>query len=145
MIPLPEGNEPWVALLVRLRLPDGQPLAVANLHFNWVDDDTFRFTQATRLAEELESVDVPLIVAGDFNDEPDSRTVRLLGPPCQTTGETGLTWPAADPRRQIDFVFARPVDRWRIPVNRPLDAGATSDHRPVSTMLELIGPAESGR
>ena len=146
VIPLPEGNEPRVALLVRLRLPDGQPLAVANLHFDWVDDDTFRFAQATRLAGELESVEVPLIVAGDFNDEPDSRTVRLLGgPPRQSTGETGLTWPAGDPRRQIDFVFARPADRWRIPLNRPRDAGETSDHRPVVTMLELLGPAHSGR
>ena len=37
---LPAGNEPRVALLVTVRLPDGRPLTIVNVHFDWVGGTT---------------------------------------------------------------------------------------------------------
>lgn len=55
---LPEGNEPRMALVVGVTLQSGQPLRVVNVHFDWVEDDTFRYRQAAALHEHLAESDI---------------------------------------------------------------------------------------
>lgn len=75
---LPDGNEPRVALAVEVRLPDGHPLTIVNVHFDWVRDDTFRFAQAEALTRYLDGLTMPYVLLGDFNDVPESRTLALF-------------------------------------------------------------------
>jgi endonuclease/exonuclease/phosphatase family metal-dependent hydrolase len=77
-VPLPEGNEPRVALSVQTRLPDGRRLTIVNVHFDWVRDDGFRFAQAQALTKYLDALTTPYILLGDFNDVPESRTLALF-------------------------------------------------------------------
>ena len=81
---LPEGNEPRVALVAEVRLPDETMMAVVNVHFDWVQDDRFRFAQAEVLAKFLDTLTMSYVLLGDFND------VRRLRPP-PGAGRTGAT------------------------------------------------------
>ena len=45
-----------------------------NVSFDWVEDDKFRFMQAETLAEYLDTLTLPYLLIGDFNDPPNSRT-----------------------------------------------------------------------
>ena len=81
-IRLPDGNEPRVALAAELRLPDGRAVMVINVHFDWVSNDSFRLRQATALTTVLDTLRMPYVLLGDFNDEPGSRTLGLFTARC---------------------------------------------------------------
>lgn len=142
-VKLPGGNEPRVALAARIALPSGQSMMAINVHFDWVDDDTYRYAQAEALSKYLKSLDVPYILLGDFNDVRDSRTLKLLSEnsvEAKKPDERRLTWPSDKPEMEIDFIFASPAKRWSAPVCRVLEAPETSDHCPVFSVLELGSP-----
>jgi endonuclease/exonuclease/phosphatase family metal-dependent hydrolase len=153
-IPLPTGNEPRVALAARVVPPGHSPITVVNVHFDWVDDDGFRYAQARRLADELQKLDTPYILLGDFNDQPESRTVALFrtladeipkvnAGGSQATGKDRFTFSSTEPEMEIDFIFvgpkgawptsAAPVSKKGAPLNtaRVMDEPVASDHRPV--------------
>ena len=76
----------------------------------------------------------PLVVAGDFNDVPGSRTIDLFDGAwtrIPKAGESPLTFPSPGPVREIDFIYAR--GRVRAPTARArvIDERVASDHRPV--------------
>ncbi|QDU83166.1 hypothetical protein Pla163_02630 [Planctomycetes bacterium Pla163] len=136
---LPDGNEPRVALIAEARLPDDSTVLVVNVHFDWVDDDGFRFAQARALAEHLAELDRPFVLLGDFNDGPDSRTLALfreLATEADKPDAARSTWPADEPRVEIDFVFAGPPAAWNVGPARVVDESVASDHRPV--VAELV-------
>jgi endonuclease/exonuclease/phosphatase family metal-dependent hydrolase len=144
-VPLPEGNEPHIALRVDVRLPGDRPLTVINVHFDWVGDDTFRFAQAGTLAKHLDTLKTPYILLGDFNDLPESRTLRLFkeraGEAVKPEGDR-LTFPSTGPEREIDYIFFAPASAWRAREVRVIDERLVSDHRPVLAVLE---PARTDR
>ena len=140
-IRLPNGHEPRVALQAEVRLPNGESLVVINVHFDWVDDDKFRFAQASSLADHLKKLDKPYILLGDFNDQPGSRTIKLfqsLAVEADKPENNRLTFSSIKPEVEIDFIFAAPAVRWRVGQARVLDVPVVSDHRPVVTDLTLI-------
>lgn len=142
-VKLPKGNEPRVALAARIALPSGQKIVAVNVHFDWVDDDTYRYAQAEALSKYLKGLDAPYILLGDFNDVRDSRTLKLLSEntiEAKKPEERRLTWPSDKPEMEIDFIFASPAARWSAPVCRVLEAPETSDHCPVFSILELRSP-----
>lgn len=139
-VKLPKGNEPRVALAARIALPSGQTIVAVNVHFDWVDDDTYRYAQAEALSKYLNELDVPYILLGDFNDVRDSRTLKLLShntTEAKKPEERRFTWPSDKPEMEIDFIFGSPAARWSAPVCRVLEAPETSDHCPVLSVLEL--------
>jgi len=139
-IRLPDGNEPRCALACTIKLPSDQRVVAVNIHLDWVSDDHFRFAQAEKVAEYLQSLKHPYLLLGDFNDVAPSRTLELL-----SRGSLALDKPANDrstfssinPQREIDFLFAAPGDRWQPDWCRIRDAKVTSDHRPVIGALRL--------
>ena len=148
-VQLPEGNEPRIALAVQIRLADGRPglrhafggqaLTIVNVHFDWVNNDAFRFAQADALTKYLDGLKAPYIVLGDFNDLPESRTLALFK---SRTGEARkpdtdrFTFPATAPAREIDFIFFAPPSGWRAREVQVIDERVASDHRPVLAVLE---------
>lgn len=137
---LPNGNEPRVALQAEVRLPNGDSLVVVNVHFDWVDDDKFRYAQASFLADHLKKLDKPYILLGDFNDQPGSRTIKLfqsLAVEADKPEHNRLTFSSIKPEVEIDFIFAAPAARWKVGRANVLDVPVVSDHRPVVTDLIL--------
>lgn len=143
VVELPRGNEPRVALVVWAELPNKQQVAIVNLHFDWVRNDGFRFAQATELKTFLESLDVPYLLVGDFNDQRDSRTVRLLADNAVEAVkpiENRFTFPSDKPNIEIDFLFGSPAKRWEFTNTQVVAETMASDHRPITTTFRLQFP-----
>ena len=110
-----------------------------HLDYQFADGRVFETEQLLRF---LESVKGPLIVAGDFNDEPVGDAYKLMLTRFQDawTGakakEAGLSYPADKPAKRIDYVFTRQSDRIRAK-QAWLVSTLASDHLPVVTDLEI--------
>ena len=136
---LTEGNEPRVALVTEIEQPDGSILTVVNVHFDWVRNDGFRFTQAREVARLLDGVAGPFVLAGDFNDVPGSRTLSLfheraeeaIKPPARR-----FTFSSTEPQKEIDFVFAAPAAAWSVESVDVMNERMASDHLPVIAVLK---------
>ncbi len=139
-IRLPTGNEPRVALACQIQLPDQREIVVVNLHFDWVKDDKFRFQQAQELAKYLDTLTLPYVLMGDFNDQPQSRTLDLLSRGSLAAvkpKQDRFTFSSITPTKEIDFIFAAPREAWQLKFSRVLNGKLTSDHRPVLAIVEL--------
>lgn len=136
---LPAGGEPRIALMAKVQLPNDQRVLIVNVHFDWIDDDKVRFAQALKLQQHLKTVDLPIVLLGDFNDQPDSRTLKLFADFLEADKPDGgnLTWPANKPEVEIDFIFAAPASHWSANATRVVPETVVSDHRPVVTELTL--------
>lgn len=141
-VPLPVGNEPRIALAVEVEVPGTGPLMVVNVHFDWVESDSFRFPQATTVARFLDSLPMPWVLLGDFNDQPGSRTLNLFGARALEVAKPGRarnTFPSDAPDREIDFIFAAPAGAWRADSVAVVAEPVASDHRPVFARLVRRG------
>ena len=121
--------------------PAGKPrVTFVCVHFDWLDDDTERFAQAEALLAALDDAG-GVIVAGDFNDTPGSRTIRAFeeaGFRIVAPGEgEGATFPSAGPTKRIDFVMHRPSFGF-VGTAEVLAEEVASDHRPVLAELEWV-------
>lgn len=138
VIDLPPGaHEPRTALAITVAPPGHGRLTFVSLHLDWLEPDTNRFAQARALVDAL-SADSPVILAGDFNDTPESRTMRLfLSEFAEAPKPENARWtfPSDRPEQEIDFIIFRPVDAWT-GSSRVLDEEIASDHRPVLAVLK---------
>lgn len=138
-LPLPEGNEPRVALVAQIELPGGEVLSLVNVHFDWVGEDTFRYAQALEVAAALDTLPSPYILLGDFNDGPDSRTLALFRTralEAEKPADARFTFPSGSPQREIDYVFAGPPGSGRFVTTVVINEDTASDHRPVLAVYE---------
>ena len=137
---LPDGEEPRSGLTVVVTSPTtGQAVRLAGIHFYRTEEE--RANQAAALERLLDSgpgAELPTILAGDFNSEPDTRVIEGLSRRWTIVdkGDDALTFSSFDPVREIDFVMLRPGDRFEVISERLLDEPVISDHRPV--VVELL-------
>lgn len=129
--------------LARLRLA-GRPFMVASVHLDLREAARLRHVgEIHKAIDDFVTADVPIILAGDFNDDPGSLVWQALqkrGVDAWAAAPSGdgITSSVLLPRRRIDAVF---VDR-RLTVakasviNTP-DVQLASDHRPVLVEVEL--------
>ncbi|XAM01683.1 endonuclease/exonuclease/phosphatase family protein [Phycisphaeraceae bacterium D3-23] len=83
-----------------------------------------------------------VLIAGDFNFTPgapghNAMTARWLDT-ADHFGDPQPTFPSNPSIKRIDYVFAYPVDRWRVLEVRVLDEPLASDHAPVLVVLEVV-------
>lgn len=130
---------------------NGEEVVVADTHFDSGAGDTARASSAEELKTALrEYLPRPVIVCGDFNDAPDSRTMSHLKRDFvdtweQTTAGNGFTFPSDGPRKRIDYVFTlkkpKPDSVSVVIQLRPVSARVpqttASDHLPVVVEFEL--------
>ena len=142
VIALPPGKlEARAALLVQLSGPGDEALTFVCAHLDWLSPDTQRFAQATQLASVLGELDGTVLLAGDLNDTPESRTLVLLRERLDYRPRSEAlrpTFPAPEPAKEIDYVL------WRSAHLKPvssvvLDEPVASDHRPVLATFQLRG------
>ena len=145
VVVLPPGKrEPRSALIVTVDV-HGLTVRVANAHFDWLADDTERLAQAHELREALADVnarDHPVVLGGDLNDVPASRTLKLLSEAradgaMRLVGPTVATFPSDEPIETIDHFLTGTSDRWK--THRVFVEAETvaSDHRPVVADFEI--------
>ncbi len=124
----------------------GHRFAVAGTHLDLAADPRLRHVGELRdHASRLVPVGVPLIVAGDMNEEPGDPAWRALTDlgmdafAAVGTGD-GYTFSARDPRRRIDGVFlGQPLTARSATVLESPDVQVASDHRPLLVEIDLDG------
>lgn len=134
----PDGG-PLHMIGARARTPLG-PVNVLGVHLTrpWPFQYQWgQIIQTMRLAEVRNSLDGPVIVAGDFNSVSNARIGRQVKAEAGLSPASGFpgTWPSALPG-----VFGMTIDQvWRSPelafVSRRLGRRNGSDHRPVVTVI----------
>lgn len=140
LLPGETGREPRIALITRVR-PPGSATSVwfVSTHFDHQRED-LREKSARALADRLRTADGPVILAGDFNAEPESRSLQIL---LESFADAAAshpepTIPSEGPDRRIDFVLYAPPDGWRVLDTAVIPEAVASDHRPVRATLERL-------
>ncbi|MGH3664696.1 MAG: endonuclease/exonuclease/phosphatase family protein, partial [Egibacteraceae bacterium] len=120
----------------------GARLRVFNTHLDYRADPTIRRQQVAETIDLLEAAPAgePVLLLGDLNATPDAPELaplfdRLLDGWAQAGAGDGLTFPAGQPVKRIDYVLTDP--RVQATHAEVLDTGA-SDHRAV--VADLLVP-----
>ena len=115
---------------------EGKKLVVLNTHLDYRPDDTDRLSNLEEIKQILGQYKrIPVILCGDFNDTPDSRT-HLKTEESFVDGwrhsdrNEGYSYPSAQPQKRIDHIF---LDKGKalIPVKAWVAKSNASDHLPV--------------
>jgi endonuclease/exonuclease/phosphatase family metal-dependent hydrolase len=132
---LPGDGEPRIAFEAVVNFKS-QPVRLVSVHLDH-QQDARRLKQAETLVKELSASKEPLILAGDFNDVPDSPVLKAFaeGLTPVKKGADHLTCPAAKPDAEIDHMFVRGL-KAESPVT-VLPEAVASDHRPVVMTVQL--------
>jgi endonuclease/exonuclease/phosphatase family metal-dependent hydrolase len=118
--------------------------AVAGIHLDLVAEPRLRHVGELHAAiDQRVPPDVPAVVAGDVNDDPDSPVWRALAErgvdAWSVVGNgSGYTYSAQEPAKRIDAVFAdRRLAVRSAQVLDGSDVRVASDHRPLLVELQL--------
>lgn len=128
VIRLPGGGEPRIALKLALKHSSGD-FSFVSVHLDHQDEER-RILQAEELDRRLINHE-RVILCGDFNAEPESKTMRVLDK-WSAVPKTGarLTQPAGKPKVEIDHVFLRGFTAKGDLV--VVEETLASDHRPLA-------------
>lgn len=135
---------------------DGELLNFVTTHLDYKFADG-RLFETEQLLKDLTAVKTPLIVVGDFNDEPTGSSYELMltrfadaWSPGNKGGKEksddikgnsrGLTYPADKPTKRIDYIFYRDGESARHSIVKrawTIDTTA-SDHLPIVAEIECV-------
>ena len=128
-IPLP-GEEPRVLLVVELK-----DYVIACTHLDLEEEQ--RLASIPLIVEEAQRWQKPFILAGDWNDTPDSELLQEIKKSFTILSGNAPTFPADEPQECIDYVASykgHPTEAIEYIV---IDEPAASDHRPLVVRLKL--------
>lgn len=144
IVPLDGQNqgEPRSIGIVSFKLDNGQQIFFGVTHLEHAIE-SLRQAQVKEIIElyrRMALENQPFILAGDFNDEPNSRTVQLLLTeggfqlPCN---QCPMTYPARNPTMTIDYLFmnSKAIEIFQSNSYRTSDKDISSDHLPL--IMEL--------
>ena len=127
-IPLP-GEEPRMLLVVEL---EGFVIACTHLDL----DEAQRMASVPLIVEEAQRWQKPFLLAGDWNDTPDSELLKVMTQCFTVLSGDEATYPADEPTACIDYVAvfngrAETID------SQVIDESEASDHRPLVVWVRL--------
>ncbi|MGB0991732.1 MAG: endonuclease/exonuclease/phosphatase family protein [Akkermansiaceae bacterium] len=100
--------------------------------------EPIRLEQVKALNKALADGKHPQIIAGDFNANPDSGSMKLFASEWSLFPKKGpnLTMPANKPNMEIDYIATRGMGAKKLELScKVLEEKVASDHRPVSGVL----------
>ncbi len=121
--------------------------AFADTHIDFRGDDSERVLNVGEIKNTAKKYSsMPLIVCGDFNDTPNSRTHNLMKEDFIDVWEAvgngeGLSYSTEKPKKRIDYIFLKNPDNGEIsfkPVSIEVLHSDASDHLPVLAKFLLI-------
>ena len=118
---------------------DGKKLNFVTTHLDYQYEDG-RLFETEQLLRLVGGVAGPLIIAGDFNDEPKGSAYKLMRSKFDdawaASKTEGFTYPADKAAKRIDYIFYRASDRVRVKKVWIVNTLA-SDHLPLMAELEI--------
>lgn len=127
-IPLP-GEEPRVLLVAEL-----EDYVIACTHLDL--DEAQRLASVALIEEEAQRWEKPFILAGDWNDDPDSELLKAMTQYFTVLSGDEATYPADEPTECIDYVGVF-NSRAEAIESHVIDEPEASDHRPLVVFLRL--------
>jgi endonuclease/exonuclease/phosphatase family metal-dependent hydrolase len=125
-------------------------IAILNTHIDYREDDTERLKNVEEIKQVIANYsELPIILCGDFNDLPGSRTHNSLKETFidvwEECGDSeGFTYHAEKPSKRIDYIFLLNINDNETknielkPINVEIINSISSDHLPLITEFELI-------
>ncbi|MEC7224139.1 MAG: endonuclease/exonuclease/phosphatase family protein [Verrucomicrobiota bacterium] len=140
LLPNVDSGEQRGLLQSQIQISNKEKVLFFSTHLDHRRSDTERLASAKAINQIISLGNKsPAILAGDFNDVPDSPTLKELGKVWLRSNKKILrTIPASKPSRQIDYIFVQPKERWKIIESQVLDEDIASDHRAIFSIIELI-------
>ena len=140
LLPNVDSGEQRGLLRSQIQISNKENVLFFSTHLDHRRSDTERLASAEAINQIISlNNKSPAILAGDFNDVPESPTLKELGKLWLRTNKKILkTIPASKPSRQIDYIFVQPKERWKIIESQILDEDIASDHRAIFSIIELI-------
>ena len=125
----------------------GEEFVFMNTHIDYRGDDTERIMNVAEIRSAAQGHETrPVIVCGDFNDTPGSRTVELMKKDFLDAWEEAgagmeFTYPADTAKKRIDYVFVSKSSGTRARTLRAVSARViqtnASDHLPLLVEVEF--------
>ncbi len=141
-LPSPAGGERRAAVFATVKHPGlDKPFVFGSFHL-CSRSAANRLAQIQRMIDYVRELDLPVILAGDLNAEPDTKEYRLA-----TSFFSDLisesregTYPSANPTRRIDYFLFHPGDRFKRLDYHVIPEKTASDHRPLRMTVQLAPP-----
>lgn len=118
---------------------EGYKFYFSSTHLDHLGAEDNRLLQAAELNKIVGGLSRPLIIAGDMNAIPSSKTMALLQQQlfmgCNTA--CPFTIPATAPTRTIDYIMMRPYNKFNIKNYNVINETYASDHLPLIAEIEL--------
>jgi endonuclease/exonuclease/phosphatase family metal-dependent hydrolase len=120
----------------------GRELVFMDTHIDFRGDDTERLMNAAEIKEIVrQNRGRPIILCGDFNDTPTSRTHDRIAEDfvdawSAVEAGSGFTIPAEKPAKRIDYIWIG-KDGPLVPLKAWVPESAASDHLPLVAELRL--------
>ena len=96
-----------------------------------------RIASAEIIRDIVAKLDKPVIIAGDFNAEPESQAIATFSTFCTPLSDTtAMTFPANEPNRCIDYILTNSSS---VKGSNPtvMEEPVASDHRPLYVDVTL--------
>lgn len=128
-IPLP-GEEPRMLLVVEL-----QDYVIACTHLDL--EEAPRLASVPLIVEEAQCWQKPFILAGDWNDSPDSPLIQEMSKYFIIHSGNDATYPADIPQECIDYIATFKGQSAETIESHVIDEPMASDHRPLVVRMRL--------
>lgn len=133
------NGEPRVLALATLQLPGGEKIRMACTHLDAQKQDDNRLLQIDKIVDYATSEKLPLIIAGDFNAEPDSKVIQTLDKKfTRTCTQCEPTIPQVNATKAIDFIAFSPKHQFSVLQHRVIKEEYASDHLPIVATLQFL-------
>ena len=136
LLTVPSG-EPGPLATITVKLNDQQELFFAGTHLSLNEGN--RLNQADMLLDVIRDKEIPVIVAGNINDQLEGNTYEKLKEELTMICEEGcpFNFPADNPVSNTDNILFKPADRFYVS-GIEVGAASTSSHLPVIAELLLF-------
>lgn len=129
-IPLP-GDEPRVLLVVEL-----QDYVMACTHLDLEKEP--RLVSIPLIVEEAQRWQKPFLLAGDWNDTPDSELLQEMMKYFTILSGNDVSYPADEPQECLDYVAIFKGKSVEVLESTVINEPEASDHRPVVVRWQLL-------
>lgn len=131
------GAEPRVVAKTTVTLPNKEDIVFASTHLDFRSNSPSRQLQVQEIIRIFQAEQKPVILAGDFNDTPNSETMQALQPLfTKSCEQCPFTIPQVSPNRTIDYILFSTKSGWRASGHQVLSESFASDHLPIVATLQ---------
>jgi len=141
LLPFNFGNEPRAVLQILTTLDSGDTISFVCSHLDYKPNSLERVEQVNKINELYSTNKYPTIIAGDFNDIPNSNAINILEKFWQPTYDKlnpELTFPSKNPYRKIDYIMLNKNNNWEVLSKKVICDSVATDHCGYFVAIKLL-------